>query len=61
MVRSSEGAMELGVVPHPAAVAADVDDVTVMDEPVDQRRRHHLVAKDLAPVLEALVARSGGT
>ena len=25
--------MELGVVPHPVAVAADVDDVAVMDEP----------------------------
>src|SRR6185437_2761365 len=47
--------MQLRVMPHSVAVAADVDDVTMMDEPVDQCRRHHLVAKDLPPFLKALV------
>jgi hypothetical protein len=47
--------MQLGMMPHPVAVAADVDDVTVMDEPVDQGAGHDLVAEDLAPLLEALV------
>ena len=52
--------MQVSVVPHPKAVAPDVDDVTVMDEPVDQRRRHHVVAEDLAPFLEALVRGQHG-
>ncbi len=30
--------MHLRVVPHAVAVPADVDDVAVVDEPVDQRR-----------------------
>ena len=34
--RSAEGAMEVGVVPHPKAIAPAVDDVTELDEPVDQ-------------------------
>ena len=63
-----EGPGELGVMAHPVAVAPDVNDVTVVQEPVDQRGSHDLVAEDLAPLLEALVrsparsmlARSGG-
>ena len=47
---------ELGVLAQAVAVPADVDDVTVVYEAIDQRRRHHLVAEDLAPVLEAFVA-----
>ena len=43
------------MLPHPVAVAADVDDVAVVEEPVDQRRRHHVVAEHAAPLLEALV------
>jgi hypothetical protein len=42
---------------HPVAVAADVDDVAVVDEPVDQRGCHHIVAEDLAPRAEGLVRR----
>ena len=45
---------------HAIAVAADVDDVAVMDEPVDERGGHDLVAEDLAPLLEALVAGEHG-
>jgi len=46
---------KLGVMPHPIAVAADVDDVTVMEDPVNQSRGHDFVAEDVAPLLEALV------
>lgn len=35
--------------PQAIAIAADVDEVTVMDEAIDERRRHDLVAEDLAP------------
>ena len=43
--------------PHPVAVAPDVDDVPVVEDAVDQRRRHHFVAEHAAPLLEALVRR----
>jgi hypothetical protein len=42
------------VLPHPEAVAPDVDDVTVVQEPIDQGGRHDFVSKDLAPLLKAL-------
>ena len=43
------------MLPHPVAVAADVDDVAVVQEAVDQPGGHHLVAEHTAPFLEALV------
>src|SRR5690606_6052195 len=55
-----EGLVELGVVAHAVAVAADAHDVAVVEQAVDQRGRHDLVAKDLAPLLEALVAGEHG-
>lgn len=39
------------------AVAADVHDWAVVERPVDELCSHDLVAKDLAPPLETLVAR----
>ena len=39
---------EFGVMTHAVAVAADVDDVTVVQQPVDECRGHDLVAQDLA-------------
>ena len=51
---------ELRVMTHPVAVAADVDDVTVVEQPVDERCSHDLVAQDLAPLLEALIGREHG-
>ena len=42
---------------HAIAVAADVHDVAVVDEAVDERTGHHLVTEDLPPLLEALVRR----
>ena len=55
-----EGVPEVGVLPHAVAVAADRHDVTVMDEPIDQRGGHDLVAKDLAPFFKAFVGRQHG-
>jgi hypothetical protein len=49
---------EVGVLAHPVAVAADVDDMTVVHQMVNERRSHDLIAQDVAPFLEALV---GGT
>jgi hypothetical protein len=43
--------------PESIAVAADGHQMAVVDGAVDQRRRHHVVAEDLAPVLKALVRR----
>jgi hypothetical protein len=51
---------ELGVLAHAVAVAADRDDVAVVDEAIDERRRHDLVAKDRAPLFKALVGRQDG-
>ena len=45
---------------HPVAVAADVDDMAVMHEAVDQGGSHDLVAEDVAPLLEALVGGEDG-
>jgi hypothetical protein len=59
---------ELLVVPHAIAGAADVGDATVMHEPIDERRGHHVVAKDLTTLSKSLFdvstvarARSGAT
>ena len=55
-----EGFGEFGVMTHPVAVAADVDDVAVMDEAIDECSGHDFVAQDFAPFLEALVGREDG-
>ena len=54
---------EVPVLPHPVAVAADVDDVAVVQQPLDEGRGHDLVAEHGAPFLEALVGgeHGGGT
>ena len=49
------GLQQVLMIPHPVAVAPDVDDVAVVHQTVDQSGRHHLVAEHAAPVLEALV------
>ena len=48
------------MLPEAVAVPPNVDDVAMMDEPVDQGRRHHVVPEDLAPLLEPFVAREDG-
>ncbi len=48
---------EVGVLAHAVAAAADVDDMAVMQQAIDERSGHDLVAQDLSPLLEALVGR----
>ena len=55
-----ESSRELGVLPETVAVAADVDDVTVMHQAIDERGGHHFIAKDFAPRFEAFVAGQDG-
>ena len=43
------------MLPHAIAVAADVDDMAVMQQAIDERSGHDLVAQDLAPLLEAFI------
>ena len=59
-VGGMEQVLGVGVLAHAVAVAPDVDDVTVTHEAVDERARHDVVAQDVAPVLEAFVAREHG-
>lgn len=39
---------QLGALAQPVAVAPDVEEVRVVDEPVDERPGHHVVAEYLA-------------
>src|SRR3990172_6595203 len=48
---------QIAMLSQPIAIAPDVDDVTMMDQTIDQCGRHDVIAEDLAPVLKALVAR----
>ena len=49
------GLGKLSVVPHPVAVAPDVDDLATVQEAVQQGSRHNFVVQDLSPLLKALV------
>jgi hypothetical protein len=53
-------APELGGLSHPIAVVPDVDDVAVVEKPVDESRGHDLVSEDLARILEACVRVEDG-
>lgn len=57
ILRRTRCLSELGVLPHPVAVAANRHQVAVMDEPIDERGGHHVVAKDVAQFLEAFIGR----
>jgi hypothetical protein len=46
---------ELSVLPQ--AVAADGDEMAVVDEPIDERGGHDIVAEDLAPLFAARIGR----
>jgi len=48
------------MVAHAVAVAPDVDDVAVVEETVDERAGHEVVAEDLAPLVERLVRSENG-
>jgi hypothetical protein len=43
------------VVTHPVGVAPNVNDMAVVQDPVDQRRGHDLIPQDLAPFVEPFV------
>ena len=58
--RGTEPPLEIGMLAHAVAVASDVDDVAVVDQPVDQRAGHDVIAEDLTPLVEALVAGEDG-
>ena len=45
---------------HAVAVAPDVHDVASVEEPVEKRGGHDLVAEDATPLLEVLVGREHG-
>ena len=49
---------QLGVLAHAVAVAADVDDVAVVKDSVDERRRHDVVAHDPREVKILMRVRS---
>ena len=55
VLRTLLGSPEILMGTHPVAVAPDVDDVAVVQQPIDERRGHHLVAEHLAPLVEILV------
>ena len=54
------GLQQVLMIPHAVGVPSDVDDMAVVDQPVDQSGGHHLVAEHAAPVLEALVRGQHG-
>ena len=49
------------MLPHAVAVAPDIDDVTVVNQTIDESSGHDFVAQDLAPLFEALVGGKHGT
>ncbi len=51
-LRSRQAPDEVPVLAHAVAIPPDVHDVAVVEEAVDERRSHDVVAKHLAPVLE---------
>ena len=48
---------ELRVLPQAIAVAAARDQVPVVDEAIDEGGGHDVIAKDVAPLLKALIER----
>ena len=55
-----KGLPELGVLAHAIGVAADVHDMAVMQDAVDESCRHHLIAENFTPLLKALVGGEHG-
>ena len=45
---------------HAIAVASDIDQVAVMQHPVDECCRHDIISEDLAPFLKALIRGQHG-
>ena len=55
MVVVRNGSQQVLVGAQSVAVATNVDDVAVVKQAIDHCRRHNIVAKDVAPLLETLV------
>ncbi len=51
---------EGAVFPHAVTVAQDVDDMAVVDQAINQRRRHDFVSEDVASFLKGFVAGQHG-
>ena len=51
---------QLGVLPPPVTVTANRDQVAVMDETIDERGGHDVIAEDVAPLFKALIGREHG-
>ena len=45
---------ELRVLPEAIAIASNGHQVAVMDKAIDERGCHHVIAEDVAPLLETL-------
>ena len=60
MCAGTDRPQQIRMFPHPIAVAPNVDDGAVVQQPVDAGRRHHLVPEDGAPLLEAFVGGQHG-
>jgi hypothetical protein len=43
------------VLPHAAAIAPDGDEMAMVDEAIDQRGCHDIVAEDVAPLSKPLL------
>ena len=52
-----KGLAELGVLPHPIAVAANSHQVAVVNQAIDEGGRHNVITENVAPFLEAFVGR----
>jgi len=50
-----QGLPQFSVLAHPIGFAADIDDVAVVQDPIDERGCHDFSTEHLAPFLEALV------
>ena len=46
---------QVAAVTHPVTVPPDVHEVAVVEQPIQKRRRHHLISEDRPPLLEPLV------
>ena len=55
LVRAEESGVAF--LPEPVALAPDVQDMAVMQQPVQDGRGDHRVAQEFAPLAEALVGR----
>ena len=52
--------MQFRMFAHSVAVAADVDEMAVVQHSIDEGSGHDIIAQDLAPLFEALVGSQHG-